>query len=372
VVLPALVAALPLAGEAVDGRAFVTATVLGYDIGRRVMMGFGGYVAHNSAGWHSTGTCGVFAAAAAVASLLRLDAGTAAHALGLAASFSSGLWGFIHDGAMAKRVHAGRAAEGGLLAVLLAQDGVTGPAYAFEDMWGSFLKTYGRGSVEPDALTSDLGRDWLMRHAAIKPYASCRDTHAAVDALERVVTLHNLQADAVASIRVRLNAFLEGMVGGRDVFNLPAAQMSLPYAAAARLLFGTAGLGAYSAERRSSPAVAELLPRITVDIDDTVTASWHSSIVVETRDGRRIEEPTTAPLGSPENPLPPDRLRAKFDELARVSLPAEQADRLAEFALNLDNERDATALPALLRTRRAERPLSKGGLPNTEASNRST
>jgi 2-methylcitrate dehydratase PrpD len=251
---------------------------------------------------------------------------------------------------MAKRVHAGRAAEGGLLAVLLAQDGVTGPAHAFEDVWGSFLKTYGHGPVQPEALTCDLGRDWLMRHAAIKPYASCRDTHAAVDALERVVTRHNLQAHAVASIRVRLNAFLDGMVGGRDVFNLPAAQMSLPYAAAARLLFGTAGLGAYSAERRSSPAVAELLPRIIVDIDETVSASWRSSIIVETRDGQRIEEPTTAPLGSPENPLPPDRLRTKFHELACMSLTADQADRLAEFALNLDDERDARALPALLRT----------------------
>ena len=90
VVLPAAMATLPLIDGPVDGRRFITAVALGYDIGRRVMDGFGGYVAHNSAGWHSTGTCGVFAAATAVASMLRLDAKQTASCLGLAASFSSG------------------------------------------------------------------------------------------------------------------------------------------------------------------------------------------------------------------------------------------------------------------------------------------
>src|SRR5712664_78400 len=161
VVLPAAMATLPLIDGPVDGRCFITAVALGYDIGRRVMDGFGGYVAHNSAGWHSTGTCGVFAAATAVASMLRLDAKETASCLGLAASFSSGLWGFIHDGAMAKRVHAGRAAEGGLLAALLARQGVTGPHNAFEDVWGGFFKTYAHGPLAPEALTHKLGSDWL-------------------------------------------------------------------------------------------------------------------------------------------------------------------------------------------------------------------
>ena len=351
VVLPATMATLPLIDGPVDGRRFITAVALGYDIGRRVMDGFGGYVAHNSAGWHSTGTCGVFAAAAAVASMLRLDAKETASCLGLAASFSSGLWGFIHDGAMAKRVHAGRAAEGGLLAALLARQGVTGPHNAFEDVWGGFFKTYAHGPLAPEALTHKLGSDWLLRHAAIKPYASCRDTHAAVDAIGRVMAREGLQPNEITRVRARLNSFLDGMVGGRSVETLPAAQLSLPYAVAARLCFGTAGLSAYSAESRASSELATMLDKITIEIDETVTASWKSSIIVETRDGRRIEEETTVQLGAPDNPLSIELLRAKFNELAGLVLPRKQVDVLAETVLALDRLPDVKALlPLLQRT----------------------
>jgi len=351
-VLPAAMAALSLTGGPVDGRRFTLAVALGYDIGRRVMMGFGGYVPHNSAGWHSTGTCGVFAAAAAAATVLECDAKTTANCLGLAASFASGLWCFIHDGAMAKRVHAGRAAESGVLAALLAREGVTGPAHAFEDVWGGFFKTYAHGPITPDAVTHALGRDWLLRDAAIKPYASCRDTHAAVDAIGRVLARESLQPGQIRYVRARLNGFLNDMVGGRDVSTMPAAQMSLPYAVAAQLCFGGAGLSAYAPERRSAPEIAAMLDRIGIEIDETVAASWKSSIIVETDDGRRIEEQTSVQLGAPDNPLPLAQLRAKFDELAGLVLPAEQTRQLTETVLGLDALPDARALLPLLRAPR--------------------
>lgn len=348
VVLPAVIAALGLAERQVSGRDVLTAVVLGYDVGRRVMEGFGGYVPHNSAGWHSTGTCGVFGAAAAVASLLRLSQAQTASCLGIAASFASGLWVFIHDGAMTKRLHAGRAAEGGLLAALLAREEITGPRRAFDDVWGGFLKTYGHADPAPERLTRDLGADWMLRHAAIKPYASCRDTHAAVDAISRLIEREGLRPEDIAAVRARLNGFLDGMVGGRDIATLPAAQMSLPYAVAARLCFGSAGLSAYARECREAPELAALLAKIEIVTDETVTASWQSSLIVETSDGRRIEEPTTIPLGAPDNPVSLEQLREKFDGLAALVLPRSQADALAQAMLSLDTLDDAAALPRLL------------------------
>ncbi|WP_164125787.1 MmgE/PrpD family protein, partial [Stenotrophomonas maltophilia] len=74
----------------------------GYDLGRRVMEAAGGYDAHNGAGWHSTGTCGVFGAAIAVARLWRLPVDIATQALGIAGSYASGNWSFLQDGAMTK------------------------------------------------------------------------------------------------------------------------------------------------------------------------------------------------------------------------------------------------------------------------------
>ena len=348
VVLPAAVAALSLARQPVAGRAFIVAVVLGYDLGRRALEAFRGYRPHNEAGWHSTGTCGTFGAAAAAANLLQLSAAEATSALGLAGSFSSGLWAFIHDGAMAKRVHAGRAAEGGLLAAFLARAGVTGPAHVFEDVWGGFLKTYAHGGTDPGALTRDLGESWRVMRGAIKPYASCRDTHAAVDAVGRILARRALSPEEIAAVHARLSPFLAGMVGGRDASTLPAAQMSLPYAIAARILFGTAGLSAYSPERRADERLRAFLERVAIDLDESIVASDRASVAIVTRDGERIEEQTTTALGAPDNPVGDRELLAKYDELAAYVLPKAQARTLADGVMSLEGMPDARDLLGLL------------------------
>jgi 2-methylcitrate dehydratase PrpD len=349
VVLPAALAAMDVTERPVSGRELLTAVVLGYDVGRRVLEGFGGYKPHNEAGWHSTGTCGTFGASAAAASVLGLDERACRSAIGLAGSFSSGLWAFIHDGAMAKRVHAGRAAEGGLLAAILAGKGVTGPARIFDDVWGGFHKTYAHQATDTDALTRDLGTNWRINKAAIKPYASCRDTHAAVDAVGRVVDRDRLASEDIASIRVRANSFLAGMVGGRNVDTLPAAQMSLPYAVSARVVFGAAGLTSYSAESRRDPAVLAMLGRVGVALDETVVSSHTSSVIFVLNDGRHIEEPTTIPLGAPENPVSDAALIAKFEELGRMVLDPSAVRELCDSTLTLDEMPEARALVSLLR-----------------------
>jgi 2-methylcitrate dehydratase PrpD len=348
VAVPAAFAAIDLAEGPVSGPDLLTAIVLGYDLGRRTLEAFGGYKPHNQAGWHSTGTCGTFAAAAAAAAILRLDARQAASALGLAGSFSSGLWAFIHDGAMVKRVHPGRAAEGGLLAAMLARSGITGSVRIFDDVWGGFLKTFGHGPLDPAALTRGLGRDWKMADAAIKPYACCRDTHSAVDAIGRLAARAGFGAGDIASIRVRANAFLAGMIGGRDVSTMPAAQMSLPYAVAVRVVLGQASLSAYDAATRSSPAVAALLARIEVVVDPSVVASDQSSVTVTLNDGRTLEEPTAVPLGAPANPLDDAGLVRKYRELAGLVLPESAVAGLAEEVLALDQAKDAKRLSPML------------------------
>ncbi|MBK5928642.1 MmgE/PrpD family protein [Rhodobaculum claviforme] len=348
VVWPAILSGLALAPGPVSGARVLTAMVLGYDVGRRVLLGFGGYRAHNSVGWHSTGTCGAFGAAAAAAHVLGLDAERTAHALGLAASMAAGTWAFIHDGTMAKRLHAGHAAQAGLTAALLAQAGMTGPGALFEDVWGGFFATHG-GPARPDPLMlADLGHHWRIEDAAIKPHASCRDVHAAVDAVARVQARVALTPEAVAAVRVRLNAFLIGMVGGRDVSTLAGAQMSLPYGIAAQIRFGTAELSAYAEGARADAALRALLARITVVEDAAVSASWDASVILELACGTVIEEPTSSPLGAPDNPLPAPLLRAKYDGLARRALTPARADAVAGIVAALPRSRDARALLAAL------------------------
>jgi len=360
VVLPAALAALDIAKRPVGGAEFILAIVLGYDVARRVLDGFGGYPAHNEPGWHSTGTCGTFGAATAAARILGLDATSTAAAISTAASFSSGLWAFIHDGAMTKRLHAGRAAEGGLLAAQLAAAAVTGPTRIFDDVWGGFFKTFGHRPPSPAALVRDLGKDWRIRVAAIKPYASCRDTHSAVEAVRRILARRALRPEEIASVHVRSNAFLNGMVGGHDCRTLPAAQMSLPYAVATALVFQANGLLAYTEERRRDPKLLAMIERVHMVIDPTVVSSANSSLTLQLKDGSTIEEPTTIAWGAAENPVDDKSLLCKFAELAGLVVAAAEQSELAAAVLDLDRRPDVGTLLPLLRASRDAAPAGGG------------
>ncbi|MDB5360774.1 MAG: MmgE/PrpD family protein [Rhodospirillales bacterium] len=348
VVLPAALAALSASDRAVSGRDLVTAVAIGYDVARRVLEACGGYAAHNGAGWHSTATCGVFGAAAAAARLFGLDRPQTSAALGHAASFSGGLWGFIHDSAQTKRLHAGRAAEGGLLAALLAARGVTGPGRIFEDVWGGFLKTFAPATAEPEALTAGLGHPWKIMRCSIKPYASCRSTHSAIDAVSALIRDRAVEAEDLADVRVRLSAFVMNMCGGRDLGSLASAQMSLPYAVAARLVHGGAGIDAYRVDQRQDPRIARMLARVTLEVDADLADLDEPEVTLVFADGATATLRATVALGAPANPISDQDLLGKYRTLAGMAMPAARADKLAERVLALDDLSDARALLPLL------------------------
>src|SRR5688572_13305334 len=129
VVIPAAVAVAEKLGS--DGRALVTAIAAGYEVMIRSSLALDPSAARLR-GWHITGICGPFGAAAACAVLMKLDAERTAWALGLAGTQGAGLWAFNADGTMSKRLHAGKAAHSGVLAAELAQLGFTGPTQIYE------------------------------------------------------------------------------------------------------------------------------------------------------------------------------------------------------------------------------------------------
>lgn len=349
VVVPAILAVLPLCEPMPDGKELLTAMVIGYDVARRVLEACGGYSPHNEAGWHSTGTCGVFGAAAACARLLGLDEQQSASALGLAASMSGGLWAFIHDGADSKKLHAGRPAEGGVLAVLLAREGVTGPTQVFDDVWGGFLRTLAPDTAQPQALTDDLGVIWKLARCSIKPYAACRGTHSAIDAIGQLLGELQIGAAQVASIEVNASAFLMGMCAGLDTQTLAAAQMSLPYALAVRCLLGHAGLDAYEEKLRKDTEVLNFMQRVHMRTDASLAPLDEPLITLISDDGRSASLHIKTPLGGPLNPISDGELWDKFSSLARRALPAIQAEHLGELCLNLQHITDLQELLDLLK-----------------------
>ena len=328
VVLPAVMAAVSMSGKTVSGREFITAVVIGYEIGRRVLEACGSYSAHNGAGWHSTATCGVFGAAAASARILGLDAAQTLSALGIAGSFSGGLWAFIHDGSQSKKLHSGRAAEGGLLAARFAQRGITGPTKLFEDVWGGFLKTLAGDAAVPEALDADLGRVWKLARCSIKPYAACRGTHSAIDALGLLLTQLQVGIDQVEDIRVSLCGFLQDMCGGQEVASLAASQMSLRYALAARLVLGHCRLEAYDEAQRNDPRIADWMSRIRLEVDPQLSEDGEPVVSLRTVDGRQASLCVEVPLGAPGNPLSDEALEEKFFSLAGRVMARQQAGEL--------------------------------------------
>jgi 2-methylcitrate dehydratase PrpD len=351
VVLPAVMAALSapaLNGRPITGRDLITAVVIGYDVGRRVLEACGGYSPHNGKGWHSTATCGTFGAAAAVSHLLGLDAAKTTAALGHAASFSGGLWAFIHDASQTKRLHAGRAAEGGLTAALLAARGISGPTQVFDDVWGGFFNAFASESKQPQALLDGAGEVWKLMRCSIKPHASCRSNHATIDAVLQLMADHPGLARRVARIDVRLSRFVMDMCGGSDLATLSSAQMSMPYAIAVAWVFGDAGLPRYLATARKDARLAAAMSLVRLHADKGMPALEEPTVTIVDTAGAAFTAHVPLALGAPANPLGDEALRRKFDELAAVAMPADRSAALATQVMRLEMLDDARALLPLL------------------------
>lgn len=350
VVVPAALAILPELTGAVSGQRLLTAIIMGYEVGRRVLEAVGGYEAHNGLGWHSTGTCGVFGAAATAGLLLDLDPPRLQQALGISCSFAGGTWAFIHDGSQTKKLHPGRAAEGGLTAALLAASEFTGPAEIFEpDAWGSFFKTFSPGKSAPQLLTEGFGEKWRLDRCSIKPYATCRGTHSAIDAVRQLRSALHLEVEEIAAIEVEMSSFQFGMCGGKAIASRAQAQMSLPYAVAAELQFGKVGPAELESDRWASPAIPMWLDRIAVRANPAMADEDEPAVTLIAKDGRRCRTIVEFPTGSPANPLPDDQLIAKFRDLAGQVLSAPRIEKIEKAILSLDEITDTRDFPGLLK-----------------------
>lgn len=349
VVIPSILAVAEAEGGR-SGRDLLVAIIAGYEIARRPMEAAGGYTPHNERGWHSTGTCGSFGAAAAAGQMMGLDPEQLTSAIGLAGTFTGGVWAFIDDGAMSKRLHPGRAAENGVTAAYLARRGFTGPTRIFEADWGGFLSTYAPETGDLNALTTGLGDNYRIMKSGIKPYASCRGVHSSIDAVLKLRTDHGFESDNVERIVVYASPFDVGMVGGTNAATMLAAQMSLPYGLAVTLLTGDASIAQYTEERRSSPEVLATLAKIIMVADSEMTDDDEPIVEVALTDGRVMRMQVPVALGAATNPLSNDQLAHKFRSLAGMTLSAQRVDDLLDMLWRIDSFPNVALLWAKLRS----------------------
>ena len=309
VVIPAVCA---LAGRGgVSGKDVLTAIIAGYDVAARVLEGAGGYRAHNDRGWHSSGTCGSFGAAAAAAKLLKLDAEQFADALGIAGTFTGGIWAFLADGAMTKRFHPGKASETGLSAALLAQAGMSGPRQVLEAEWGGFFSTYMPGLAVPEATLAGLGTEFRIARSGMKPYACCRGLHATLDALFELMRETGADSKAIKQMIVHGNEQNRTQFDRPEIDNLLDAQFSFQYALAVGAVSGRATLDQFTPSRASEPEVRRLMSATKVVADRTMKPGEYPPLEIRFSDGRTIERHIQFAKGAPENPLSDDEVQHK-------------------------------------------------------------
>ncbi len=324
-------AAFALAAERdVRGEQLLRAVLYGFEAACRVGMAVG--PAHYRI-WHNTATCGPYGSAMTAATILDLDDEQTMHALGNAGTQSAGLWEFLATGAMSKHLHAGRAAEAGVVAAELAALGFTGPPAILEGPAGFFAGAC--PDPDPGAVLRDVDAPWQVHLTSIKPWPSCRHTHPAIDAALEVAG--QLNDRKVSSVEVRTYQ------AAIDVCDRPVAlseyegKFSIQHCVAAALQRGKVDFSAFGPEARGR--AADLAGLVTLAAGapyaESYPAAWGASVTVGLEDGSVLLAGRPECFGDPDAALPADAMMDKARDLMRhggVNDPARVIDGIMEMA----------------------------------------
>lgn len=323
-----IAAALALAQTVgASGPEFLRAVVLGYEISTRigVVMGRPHYRY-----WHNTGTMGSFGAAAAAASLLKLDETAFAHALAIAATFTAGLQQAFRGEAMAKPLHAGRAAEAGVLAAQLAAGGMRSSLDVLEGESGLGQAM----STGPDwsAVGATLGSDFHITRLTFKNHIGCGHTFAAIDGAQALQRQHGFTHADIDRVDLGVYQPTLDIAPHVDPQNADQARFSLHYMVATALVHGSVRLSAFEPDRLNDPATRALMQRIHKALDPAVDAAFPTRrgarVSITLRDGRQLTLLQPDRKGDPELPLSDADLEGKLMELATPVIGEAQARAL--------------------------------------------
>lgn len=303
---------------------------------------------HFSAGWHPTSVFGTIGAAAACASLRKLDAERAAMAIAIAASQSAGV--VSNFGTMTKPMHVGNAARAGVLSARLAQNGFTASAEAIESRPGLLTALSPAGRVDLLSPTR-AGVDWQIatsNRLGIKKYPLCYCAHRVVDGVIDLVRLHQVKPGQVETIVVSMSP-RNAMILRQHAPTTPLeAKFSVEFSAVAALIAGNVGLAQLTEAFVQRPDVQAMISHVA--IDDSAKELAKDRVVLHLAGGERLDSgPIEAVRGDANSPLTQVDLWEKFSDCVTPRLNPTQS--LAVFKMLMEMERlpDANLLAEMLR-----------------------
>jgi 2-methylcitrate dehydratase PrpD len=337
---PVLAALFSLAERApVSGADLMLAYAVGFEAGVRSGRTAPG---HHKGGWHLTGTLGSIAAGVAAGKLIGLDAQKLTYAMGIAATQAAGMQ--QNRGTMCKSFHAGKAAQNGVLAALLAERGFDSTQEIIEGRKG-FCRIYSDSAL-PERLIEGLGETWLIETNGHKPYACGVVLHPLIDAVIAIRNRDRIDPTAVTDISLRVHPFVLSITDVVEPTTGLQSKFSTVHSAAVALVDGAAGVAQYSDARATDPLVAALRRKTKAVADATLGSDEaHAAITVG---DRRYEVHIPHASGTAANPMSDAAIEAKFLANATPIIGAARAAQACEMVWSLERQPDAAALIGLL------------------------
>jgi 2-methylcitrate dehydratase PrpD len=303
--------------NAVSGHDFAQAFVVGFEAESRV--GNAVYPAHYDAGWHITGTAGIFGAAAAIGRLRGLSMQQMVWALGLAATQAAGLREMF--GSMGKAFHPGRAAQNGYAAALLAEAGFTAGERGIEGARG--FAAVQSATFDLAKVTDGLGADFNLRRNTYKPFPCGIVNHPTIEACIQLHDDHQLDPSAIRAVRLRVAPLVLDLCNQQNITMGLQGKFSVYHGAAVGLVRGTAGIEEYTDDAVNDAAVRRVREAATATPDPSLTED-QARVEVELADGRILRQTVEQSLGNIHRPLTDAQLDAKFRNQAMRVLPESQ------------------------------------------------
>jgi 2-methylcitrate dehydratase PrpD len=311
------------------GSDFMHAFVLGFEVESRI--GNAVYPAHYDAGWHITGTAGVFAAAAAIGKLLGLTVQEMVWAIGLAATQAAGLREMF--GSMAKAFHPGRAAQNGYSAALLAQAGFTAGEYGIEGPRG--FAAVQAAKFDLSKVTEALGTDFNLRRNTYKPFPCGIVNHPTIDGCIQLHDEHRVEPAAIKSVTLRVAPLVMDLCGKKSITKGLEGKFSVYHGAAIGLVRGKGGIQEYTDEAVNDAAIRRVRESVTATGDATITED-QAHIEVTLADGRKLTRFVEKSLGNIHRPMSDKQLEDKFRDQAAPILSAAKIDKAIDLCWKID------------------------------------
>ena len=349
VLVPAILAEAQVLGS--SGRQMIVAYAAGYETWAELVRRDA--EKHQRKGWHPTGVFGAVAAAAACASLHRLDGERAAVAIALGASQGGGL--IANFGTMTKPFHAGRAAHSGVLAARLANAGFTASPDALEHAPGVLHAISPGGHVDTES-PLEAGVRWKLLSDGLdfKKYPLCFAVHGHLDGMLDLIDAHGFAANDVTRVETFIRRRHSIVLRYAAPQTALEAKFSMNFAMACALTLRRVGLTELDDNFVRRPDLQALMQTVTMIPDEREATPpppdpIYDRVRVELRDGRVLESgPIPKARGTHDLPLSAEELWTKFESCARAGRAEVAARALFDSLMSLSTVQHVRDIPGLL------------------------